>query len=180
MAKRTESVAPVSSRTLRAVVIWTITLLIFGFAALLIVRQWSSFQLSLAVLKESSLWLGSAAFGCIALSVAGGALVYRFVALRRATYGSLLTVSWAGMLVNRLLPAGVGGIGLFVDYFLRRGHKPLEASGVVALSGVLTLLGHVGLLCIVFGLGLASAHISISLPSRQHAARKHNNRIGQA
>ena len=165
MAKRAPSVTALSSRTLRAVVIWSVTLLIFGFAALLIVRQWSSFQQSLEVLRESDLWLGIAAFGCIALAVAGGALVYRYVALRRATYGSLLAVSWAGMLVNRLLPAGVGGIGLFVDYFLRRGHKPFEASGVVALSGILTLLGHVALLCIVLGFGLTSAHISLSLPA---------------
>lgn len=151
-------------RRAQILIAWLVSFAIFGLAAFMIISEWSNFQKSLEALRSANIWWGVGAFVCITVAIAGGALVYSAIALRRATYSSLLLVSWAGMFINRLLPAGAGGIGLFMDYFLRRGHKTFEASGVIALSSILTFAGHAGLIALITLTGLSSLEGAIHMP----------------
>jgi uncharacterized protein (TIRG00374 family) len=49
------------------------------------------------------------------------------------------------MFINRLLPAGLGGISLFIDFFYRHKHSFGKASAVVAVNNSLGLLSHITL-----------------------------------
>lgn len=67
------------------------------------------------------------------------------------------------MFVNRLLPAGIGGMGLTVDFLYRHKHSLGRATAIVALNNMLTFIGHMLLLATVVLLGLVTAP-DIDLP----------------
>jgi undecaprenyl-diphosphatase len=108
--------------------------------------QISQFQTSIDALKSANkTFIVLAALSvCGAVTSAAGA--YKLLALKNINFSNTLLVEWAGMFVNRLLPAGIGGIGLFADYLHRKKHTVAEAATVVAINNFLTSLGHILLL----------------------------------
>lgn len=152
------------SPTRRTLVV-ILSTVIFAVAGYVIITQWPDVVHGWQVLQATNPLYGVLAFGCVAVAVGGSALVYRALAVRPVKLLELLHVAWAGMFVNRLLPAGVGGMGLYADYLVRRKHAIAEASSVVALSGFITMLGHVTLIVIFVALGTSSASPTFTLPS---------------
>jgi uncharacterized protein (TIRG00374 family) len=53
------------------------------------------------------------------------------------------------MLVNRLLPAGVGGLGANYAYLRHRHHDPTQAATVVAINNLLGIIGHTLIVVVV-------------------------------
>jgi uncharacterized protein (TIRG00374 family) len=149
----------------RKALIIVLSLVIFALAGYVIIAQWPNFAHGWHVLRVTNPLYGVLAFTCVAIGVSGSALLYRAMATRPVKLMELLHVAWAGMFVNRLLPAGVGGMGLYVDYLVRRGHAIAEASGVVALSGFITMLGHVVLIVLFVAVGASSVSPTLELPS---------------
>lgn len=143
----------------------TLSVLIFALAGYVIITQWPNVAHGWHVLRVTNPLYGVLAFACVAIAVSGSALVYRSLAVRPVKFFELLHVAWAGMFVNRLLPAGVGGMGLYVDYLVRRKHAIAEASGVAALSSFITMLGHVALIVLFVALGASSVSPALQLPS---------------
>lgn len=143
---------------------WLISGLIFILAGVVVALQWPHFAHGWYVLRVTNPLYGVLAFSCVAVGVGGAALAYRNLAVKPTRYWELLHVAWSGMFVNRLLPAGVGGIGLFVDYLVRRRHSVAEASGVVLLSSTLTALGHGLLITSFLLLGWTHARPMVQLP----------------
>ena len=119
---------------------------ILVLAAAAFVPQLGSLETALSRISEARIeWLliGLAAILATPLVCA---VAYRALVLKPIYYRRIVLVQYAGMFVNRLLPAGVGGMGLFVDFFYKQKHTLPQASGVVAANGLAGLLGHAGLL----------------------------------
>lgn len=148
----------------RRLLTWTLSLIIFALAGAVIATQWSNFVHGWDALAATNPLYGALAFVCVVIGVSGSALAYRALAVRPVKFMELLHVAWAGMFVNRLLPAGVGGMGLYVDYLVRRKHAIAEASGVVALSSFITMLGHVALIVLFVVLGATPVSPALHLP----------------
>jgi glycosyltransferase 2 family protein len=70
-----------------------------------------------------------------------GACIYQALALRPLRFGRTLAVQVAGALAGKLLPAGIGSMGLNARYLQRNKHRAPE---VVAVVGMNNLLGFGG------------------------------------
>ncbi len=137
-----------------------IVLLVFALYVLL--PQLHAFRSSWHLLLHPDAgWLADAV-ALTAGTYLAAAATYYFLAFKPIAYGATLLVQLAAMFVNRLLPGGVGALGVNYAYLHRMKHSPTQAGSVVALNNVMGLLGH-GLL---LGLTLAVSGSVTSLPMR--------------
>ncbi|HEY4160885.1 MAG TPA: lysylphosphatidylglycerol synthase transmembrane domain-containing protein [Candidatus Saccharimonadales bacterium] len=148
-------------------VLFTLALLVA--AVYIVVRNWSTVSGSLRVARGGNpAWL-VAALLLMALTFCCSAAVYGVLALHRLRYYQTLLVSVAGAFVNRLLPAGLGGLGLNGVYLYRKGHSPAEATVIVSVNNLLGIAAHLLLLAVLLILrpqtlrGLFSRH-HIAIP----------------
>ena len=84
--------------------------------------------------------------GFTALTYLAAAATYCLLAMRRLRYGRTVLLQLAGTFANRLLPAGVGGIGVNYAYARKAGHSQTQAAGLVAVNNSLGFIGHLALL----------------------------------
>ncbi len=134
-------------RTKRAlawrVVLTTVLLLTAGF---LLARRWSVVTRSLRVAGGSDLGWFTLALVLMASTFCTAAIVYGTLALHRLRYRQTLLVEFAGAFANRLLPAGLGGLGLNGVYLYRKQHTLAEATAVVSVNNLLGIAAHLSLL----------------------------------
>lgn len=111
------------------------------------------FRTSLSVLSSASPTLVIMAIVASLTSVVCSAAIYQTLSMKRLRFGDTLMVQLAGLLVNRVLPAGIGGISLNFLYLRSHKHTVAQASSVVALNNSIGFMGHmllaVGLLAIM-------------------------------
>ncbi len=128
-----------------------------------IIPQLGSFRHSLALLPRSNWGELVLAILFTILSYVAAAGTYCLLALHPIRYSRTLLVQVAGMFVNRLLPAGVGGMGINYIYLHRSQHSGPQAASVVAANNTLGVIGNsllIWLLLIFFhGQLPASLHI---------------------
>ena len=114
-----------------------------------VLPQLGAFTASLNLLRTSNVALVMvAALMSLLASVCSG-LLYALLAVRPIRVITMTGVQVSGLFINRILPAGIGGIGLNVWYLRRAKHSSVQAALVVALNNTLGFLGHV-LLLVVF------------------------------
>lgn len=111
-----------------------------------IVPQLGNFHRSLAFINDAQPSLLALSLIGSALSYVAAAGTYCLLALRPLKYLRTLVIQLAGMFVNRLLPAGIGGIGVNYLYLRKSRHSPTQAASVVAANNSLGIIGHVLLL----------------------------------
>ena len=80
------------------------------------------------------------------------ALTYCLLAPLRLRYHEVVVVQFAAMLVNRLLPAGVGALGANYAYLRHKRHSTTQAASVVAVNNLLGIVGHVLIVMVVLAL----------------------------
>jgi undecaprenyl-diphosphatase len=124
-------------------------LLLALIAIYVIVPQFGSFRQSLPLLGQADFQELGAALLAVILTYFAAAGTYWCLALYPLSYVRTLVVEIAGMFVNRLLPAGIGGIGTNYAYLRKSQHNKVEAASVVAVNNVLGVVGH-GLLLAIF------------------------------
>jgi uncharacterized membrane protein YbhN (UPF0104 family) len=107
-----------------------------------IVPQLRDFQASFTLWHHVRVGYVLAAIASCALTYVFAAGTYYILVFARLGYGRTLLVELASMFVNRLLPAGVGGIGANYAYQRKAKIPAAEASAVVAINNVLGLIGH--------------------------------------
>ncbi len=129
-----------------------------------VLPRFGDFKSSLTTLKEADPFLVVCAATASLLSVACSAVVYKLLSVRKLRFADTLLVQLSGLLVNRVLPAGVGGLGLNYLYLRAHKHTVAQASSVVALNNSIGLTGHVVLALILLGLAPA-AFAGTSLPA---------------
>jgi glycosyltransferase 2 family protein len=82
----------------------------------------------------------------MALTFCIAAATYYALALHRLRYVQTILIELAGAFANRLLPAGLGGLGLNGVYLYRKKHTPAEATAVVSVNNLLGMCAHLALL----------------------------------
>lgn len=151
---------PISKAQLAVVLVLTV-----GLYALL--PQLSGFKASWHLVGQANVRYLELAFISVCLSYVAAATSYCLLAWRPLGTLRVIGVQLAAMFVNRLLPAGIGGLGANYRFLRQQRHTPSQAAVTVAVNNLLGVLGH-GLL-ILIALLLAGAQPVAGLP-RWHAS----------
>ncbi|HVX24198.1 MAG TPA: lysylphosphatidylglycerol synthase transmembrane domain-containing protein [Candidatus Saccharimonadales bacterium] len=141
---------------------WLIVLVLVA-ALYGLLPQLGSFHDSLHLLHQLQWgWAGWALLTTL-LTYAAAALTYCLLAFKPLPYARTLFVQPACMFINRLLPAGIGGIGANYVYLRKQRHNQAQAASMVAMNNLLGLIGHlllVALLLVFFGSHIPTLHVA--------------------
>lgn len=114
-----------------------------------ILPQLGSFGASLQAIQHArpTLALLAALIAFAGYACATG--VYVLLAYKVIPFGATFLVQIAGLFINRVVPAGIGGIGLNFLYLRAHKHSNIQATTVVSLNGLAGLIAHLTLLIVV-------------------------------
>lgn len=144
--------------------IWLI-LVVLGLYV--IVPQLGDFRSSWHLLVHPDYGFVGLAVLFIFITYLEAAATYVLLAPRPIGYYQEFIIQFATMFVNRLLPAGIGGIGANYQYLRHKRFKASEAASVVATNNLMGLVGH--LLIVVVAILLASSHHLLPLTNIKHS-----------
>lgn len=115
-------------------------------AVYVLASNWVTVSRALSVAADSDWhWLAlTLALMAVTFGIAAG--IYNTLALHRLRYRDTLLIAVASAAANRLVPAGLGSLGLNGLYLYRRGHTPAEATAVVSVNNLLGITAHLVLL----------------------------------
>ncbi len=100
----------------------------------------------LGQLPISAIWTS---FVLVCLTFVLAAMSYRMLAFRQLSFYELFTVELAAAFMSRLIPAGIGGLGVHGLYLHHRKHTVAQATAVVSTNNVLGSVVHVLLLTVL-------------------------------
>ncbi|HSW85854.1 MAG TPA: YbhN family protein [Candidatus Saccharimonadales bacterium] len=78
-----------------------------------------------------------------------GALTYCLLAFKKLNYWITVTVQLAAMFINRILPGGIGALGVNFLYLRKMKHTVAQSTSVLAINNILGLIGHLLLVIIL-------------------------------
>lgn len=113
-----------------------ISVIVLAMFVALIVRNWSDFVESFQAIKNADkAWLFVAVCGMVLtyVAAAGGYIV---VSIKKIGALYTLLAQVAAAFANKLLPSGVGGLGLNVAYLHKNNYTPTEATTVTAVNSL--------------------------------------------
>lgn len=119
-----------------------IGLLLVAATLYLVVPQLGFFAASWDKLQTSNPWLLLAAVGCLLLSYLAAASIYKALSPRRLRLAPTYLVQLASSFAGRVLPAGIGSLGVNYLYLRRRGIASGAAATLVATNNLLGFAGH--------------------------------------
>lgn len=127
-------------------------LILLGIGALalyIIIPQIGGFQDSFEIVKKASVadLAIAVVFSLATFFIAAG--TYCILALKPLKYLRTVLAQMAAMFVNRLLPAGIGGMGANYVYLRKSKHTLPQAASVVAVNNLLGFAGHFALTVIL-------------------------------
>jgi uncharacterized membrane protein YbhN (UPF0104 family) len=137
-----------SSRRSLAIRLGLSVVLLVG-AAWVLARNWDTVHRSLQLARGASIGWLVASVVLMAATFLIAAAIYGALALHRLRYQQTVVIEVATAFVNRLVPSGLGGLGLHGLYLYRRGHTPAEATVVVSVNNLLGIAAHFMLLAAV-------------------------------
>lgn len=144
------------------------SVIVLGIALLVlyaIIPQLGGFKHSWHYLGQADLYdvLGAAGLAVLSYFAAGG--TYTLLAIRPLRYGPTVLIQLASMFANRILPAGIGSIGVNFAYLKRQKHTSAQAATVVAVNNGLGFVGHGLVILIALGLYDQSLHWRLAIHS---------------
>jgi glycosyltransferase 2 family protein len=152
---------PISSDTKKRVVV-LVLIVVFLYV---VVPRLDSFSASFAIVKQAKVGYLGLAIGAVAITYLMAAGIYKSLALHYLRYGNTLLIQMASGFANRLLPAGLGTLTLYVQYLRKQKHTTAQAVTVSGLNNILGIVGH-GLILLVALLTAKEAYpAQISLPN---------------
>lgn len=125
------------------------TILLVAGGALLLALNRRTVSALLAVARQADAVLLVYAVMLMLCTFCIASATYGVLALHPLRYRQTLLVELATSFANRLLPAGLGGLGLNGIYLFRRKHTPAEATAVVSVNNLIGMIGHLLLLMFV-------------------------------
>jgi glycosyltransferase 2 family protein len=140
---------------------------ILGLVLYALLPQIGDFRHSWELLGHVRLAFVWLAIGAAGLTYAIAAVTYCLLAFKPLVYGRTWLMQLAAMFINRLLPAGVGALGVGYIYLRHNRHTSPQAATVVTVNNLLGLIGH-GLLVAVVVLCFRHA----STPAHFHLGRQ--------
>ena len=126
-------------------------LLLVFFLLLLYVAlpRMGNFSASFAAMREARLDLIALGLILVIATYVCATGVYQNLALKPLYFKRTLLVQTANAFVNRLLPAGIGGMTLSVQYLRKSGYTLPQAVAVAGCNNMLGVVGHTLLLVLV-------------------------------
>jgi len=134
------------NRTLLKVLLSAV--LFIGAIAILVVH-WDTVRAGLYTASRAHGDLLIYAIILMGLTFFVAAAIYGVLALHQLVYRQTVLIEVASGFVNRLLPSGIGGLGLHGLYLYRKHHSGAEATVVVSTNNVLGMAAHLLLLALV-------------------------------
>lgn len=125
------------------------TLTLLAVAIYILTTHWHTVSSSLAVVQHAERFWLCIAVALMALTLCIASAMYGVLALHRLRLRETLLIQLASSFVGRLLPAGLGGLGLNGLYLYRRKHSPAEATAIVSVNNLVGMLAHLLLLATV-------------------------------
>jgi glycosyltransferase 2 family protein len=144
----------------RALLLVSLLLLLY-----IIVPRLHSFSDSFDVVRRANPGYMLATLGLLAVSYFSAAAVYWSLALRRLAFMPTLKIQVASAFTNRLLPAGLGTLTLYVQYLRKSKHSLAQAITVAGTNNLMGMFGHLVLLVIVLSVTHDAYPAKLQLPS---------------
>jgi uncharacterized protein (TIRG00374 family) len=119
-----------------------LALLIIVIIAIIILPQLKAFSGSLNKLNNVNMHLAFYATLFTLGSYFAAAGTYYFLAIKNIKYGITVFVQFAAMFINRLLPAGIGALGLNYGYLKKHGHNNVQSATIVSLNNLFGFIGN--------------------------------------
>jgi len=143
----THQKAPASLERIRRVNVKAlIYIVVFVLLAVAIIPRMSQLKDGLKALTTADpKWIAIAVIGAL-LTYFAAALTYVILARVPLSYIKTLAVQVAASFANRLIPSGVGGLSLNVDFLIKSGHKATEAASVTAVNSAAAFVSYILLL----------------------------------
>lgn len=113
---------------------------------LLIIDQVSRLRGSFHYINSSNKFYDLIVLGCIAVTYLLAAFTYYVIAFKPLIYGRNVVVGFGINVLNKLLPAGIGGIGGNYLYLTHNKHTKSESAAVVAANAMLGITANLSLL----------------------------------
>ncbi|HSX07059.1 MAG TPA: YbhN family protein [Candidatus Saccharimonadia bacterium] len=157
----------------RLLVRLAITATLLLLAVWVLARHWQIVSNSLHIAQTAH---GGWLIGSVGLMIATfciAAAIYGVLALHHLRYGQTVLIEYAAAFVNRLLPSGLGGLGLHGVYLYRRKHTIAESTAVVSVNNLIGITAHLVLLVLVGILRPTVLHqfiLGTHLPDKRQAA----------
>jgi glycosyltransferase 2 family protein len=130
---------------------------LFLVALYVLVPQLNTFHSSGHLLLHPAAGWVALAIGLTAATYLAAAATYCLLAFQALRYRSTVIVQLGAMFVNRLLPSGLGALGVNYAYLRRMQHSPAQAGSVVAINNLLGVVGNGLLAGLVLGIAGSSA-----------------------
>jgi uncharacterized protein (TIRG00374 family) len=114
--------------------------------------QLAHFETTLTSLKQATPLIVLAGLAAVLTGYIFSALLYQLLSYKKLLFRNTLLVQLAGLLINRVLPGGIGGLGLNFLYLRAHRHTVTQATTVVALNNLIGFIGHVMILVVLISL----------------------------
>lgn len=118
-------------------------------------QNWQQFGDSIRAMRTMPLSGLLPSIFLYALTFVLAALAYCFLSFRRLRLRELVVVELAAAAMNRVVPSGLGGLGVHALYLHGRKHTTAQATAVVSINNLLGVLVHLVLLTAVLLMGSA-------------------------
>ena len=129
---------------------WSLTGLFVTLAVYVLVRNAPVLGRSVAALGDATP-PGVVLAVCLTfLMFVTAAGMYQFLSLHPLKYLQTLLIEFSAAAVNRLLPGGVGALGVQGLYLYRQKHTAAQATAVVGVNNLLGIVVHLTLLTLLF------------------------------
>jgi len=140
-------------------------LLVLGLLIYVVLPQIGTFHRSLPLLGSAQAGWLLVAIGLSLVAHISAGFKYVSLALKPLKIYPTVLIQLASLLVNRLLPAGIGGIGINYAYLYKAKHNKLEAGVVVTMNNLVGFTGHMLLIVGLLLLGSTSFQLHVRLES---------------
>jgi undecaprenyl-diphosphatase len=119
-----------------------LVILIIALAFYVLLPQIGSFKDSLSALRHADMGYLIIGGVCALATYMAAAATYCLLSLHSVCYFRMLSVQLASAFANRLLPAGIGGIGVNYRFLRHQKHAPTQAASVVTANNTIGFIGH--------------------------------------
>jgi uncharacterized protein (TIRG00374 family) len=148
-----------------------IFLVIMAIALYLLAPELKLFHESRQVLIHVHLLQLIYAAACIVMTFSLSSITYKLLAGKNYRFRRGIFIAFAGMFTNRLLPAGIGGIGLNFAFLRKQKYPKTTSVAIITINNLLGLCGHAALFVAViiifhrsipkFSTSYSSQHLAI-------------------
>jgi glycosyltransferase 2 family protein len=146
---QTKRTTPKTSLTIHVERRQLIILLVLVLLLYVVIPQVGNFKHSLVLISHARFgWIVFGAACYLATSIMS-ALIYRQLAPRRLPLLRTIVVQYGSSFANRILPAGLGALGVGFFYLRKQKCTPPASLAVVTLNNVLGTAGHAVLLVLI-------------------------------